>query len=306
MTVDKRTVALGLAAVGAVTAAVVVTVANHKGGPSAPRKRVGAYIDDVNTVQNAMRAPLARVLLAYRDFARQSAVAHDPKPELAAATTTLERLERRLAAIPAPVEARRLRALLLQLVSKEAMLTNEVRQMAVFAPPFGKLVRQAHTANVRLDAALRAVKIPQAHPVKGTKAQILAAQKTYQGQAAVAAAAQADAIAVYDGTLLGIVRQLGKLRPPPAFGPGYRAQLHAFESLRAAGARLSAELRSSNRSNVATLGREFTIASRSAQSTAAQKAQIAAIKQYNARAEDVRAAAARVQVELQRLQSQLP
>jgi hypothetical protein len=306
MTLDKRTVALGLTATAAVAAAVIVTVTNHKSGTSGPRKRVSDYVTQVNAVQNSMQAPLTRVMLAYKDFAGQRAVHHDPRPELEQATRTLNRLGRRLAAIPAPPEAAKLRGLILQLLSKETAITREVAGMATFTHPFTVLLARARAANGALGRALRAVAIPKPHSLKGTKAQVLAAQRDYRAQAGAAAGAQAAAVDRYDTTVDAIVRSLEKLRPPPAFTPGFRAQVESLKRVSAAGARLAAQLRKANRSDVAMLGRQFTLASRSAQSTAAQKAQIAAIRAYNARARDVAAAVGRVETELSRLQRTLP
>lgn len=306
MTFDKRTAALGLAAAAAVTAAVVVTLTNHSSGASAPRKRVGDYITRVDAVQNDMQAPLARVLLAYKDFVGQRVVRHDPRPELPRAAKTLERLDRRLTAIPAPAEAKTLRSLLLRLVAKQVSITREVQAMAVFTPRFTRLLQQAHAASTTLGAALAAITIPKPHALKGTKAQVLAAERQYQAEARAAATAQADAIDAYGTAVSAILRQLTKLRPPLVFQPGYDVQVRALRSVASSGAKLAAELRLPNRSDISQLGRRFTISTRIAQSTAAQKAQIAAIRRYNARARAVQTAASRVQAELIRLQQHLP
>ena len=116
MRLDRRTAALGLAAAGAVTAAVVVTMTNHGSNESPQRRDVSAYIVAVNDVQHRMGKPLTRVLTAYRDFTGHGSSARDPAPELADAAETLQMLRARLAALPAPVEARKLRRLLLGLV----------------------------------------------------------------------------------------------------------------------------------------------------------------------------------------------
>lgn len=308
MTFDKRTVVLGIAAAAAVAAAVVVTVYNHSSHGSPQRKAVTAYIQRVNAIQTTMHAPLAQVMLAYRDFtgsglgpAKQN-VAH----ELAVAAATMETLDRRLAAVPAPREARKLRTKLLVLVAAQAEVTREVEGLASFTPGYAAELRRANHANAVLGAALKAIPVPKSHSIRGTKKQVLAAQRAYRVKAQAAASSQADAIDVYDASLARVIARLAAMRPPRVLVPGYAAQLRAFRATRAAGIRLSEGLRSANRGDVARLGRNFVNASRIAQTTAAQEAQITAIKRYNARARAISSASADVQNELVRLQRVLP
>lgn len=303
---DTRTVALGVAAAGAVAAAVVVTISGHGSDTSRQRRDVTAYVQRVNAVQNRMSAPLTRVLAAYRDFTDPKGSPRDPGPELARATATLTTLDRRLARLPAPADAQKLRGLLLALVAKQAAITNEVHLLSTFTPRFARLLTVANRANARLGAALRAVPVPKAHTLKGTKAQVQAAQAAYARDAQRAATGQADAIDAYDRRIETVVRQLKALEPPRVFEPSYHAQIAAFTAVRTSGSKLAAELRRPVRTDVSALTRRFALASRIAQSTAAQKAQIAAIRAYNARAKAIGTAAARVQQELVRLQRDLP
>lgn len=308
MTLDRRTVVLGVAAVAAVAAAVVVTVYNHGSSGSPQRRAVTAYIQRVNAIQTTMHAPLAQVMLAYRDFtgsglgpAKQKIV-----PELAAAAATMEKLNRRLAAVAAPPEARKLRSKLLALVAAQAAVTHEVEGLATFSPAFAVELHRANRANAVLGLALRSIPVPKPHKVRGSKKQVLAAQRAYRVQAQAAANAQADVIDAYDASLARVIARLSALRPPQVLEPGFEAQLRAFRVTRAAGARLANGLRSTQRGDLARLGRNFVSASRIAQTTAAQEAQIAAIKRYNARARAISLAAADVQNELVRLQRVLP
>jgi len=306
VTLDKRTLVLGVAAAAAVAAAVSVTVLGHGNGPSKQRKSVTAYIQRVNTIQNRMHSSLTRVLLAYRDFSGRGGARAHAGPELAAAAVTLQRLDRRLAAVPAPQDARTLRRRLLTLVSEQAAITREVLRMATFAPRFAVVLDGARTANARLGRALKGVVVPTPHALRGTKKQVLAAQRAYQAKANAAADAQAAAIDVYDAEIAAVLRRLGKLQPPPVLKPSYEAQIRAFHAIRANGAALATELRRADRSNVPTAGRRFQLASRIAQSTAAQRAEIVAVKAYNTRARAVGTASARVQEELAKLQRSLP
>lgn len=306
MTLDKRTVALGIAAAAAVAAAVSVTLLGHGSGGSKQRKAATAYITRVNAIQNSMHAPLTRVLLAYRDFSGRGTTKRSSGAELAHAARTLARLDRRLAAVSAPPEARTLRKRLIELVAQQAAITREVQRMATFTPRFTVVLAGARTANTMLGRALRAVVVPKPHTLRGTKAQVRAAQRKYQAQSSAAAAAQADAIDTYDANLAATVRRLSRLQPPAVLKPSYDAQIKAFRAIRTSGAELAAHLRSNDRKDIATLGRRFELASRIAQSTVEQRAQIAAIKAYNTRARAVSTASARVQEELARLQRDLP
>jgi hypothetical protein len=306
VTLDKRTVALGTAAAAAVAAAVTVTAVNRH-GDSRERRAVTAYIDAVNGVQNEMHAPLTRVMLAYRDFAEKStAKRRAAATELAGAEVTLARLRRRLAATAAPAEARKLRRLLLDLIDRQVSITREVRGMATFSPRFARVLAGARTANTELSAALGAVRPPVPHNLRGTKKQVLAAQRAYQRDAQAAANAQAEAIDRYDAAIEHVVRRLRTLEAPPAFAVGVTAQIRALTDTVEAGAELATELRKAQRQDIAVLGRRFTVASREAQDVATQRAQIAAIRAYNTRAREVSSAAGQVQDELLRLQRTLP
>jgi hypothetical protein len=295
---DKRTVALGIAALGAVAAAVLVTVV--KGGHGSPKRNaVASYINTVDGVQQQMRLPLTRVLAAYHDFTRSSASTRKSAQELAAATRTLARLRVRIASVEAPPEAKRLHRLMLQLVHQEAVVTTEVQQLAVFTPRYRAALAAYQAAGAGLARALAKVKTPKPHQLRGTRAQILKAQRSYSAAAVAAAAA-------YDAALIPVLRAFRRLHPPKALAPADAAQIRALEATRTTGARLSAGLRSTNRAGVPALGRAFTLASRVSQSVAAQRAEIRAIKAYNARARAITAAAGRVQAEVARLQRTLP
>jgi hypothetical protein len=306
MTLDKRTVVLGVAAAAAVAAAATATAINHKSNGSKQRREVTAYIDAVNAIENQMHKPLARVMLAYRDFTAARSGGREAVSELAAAAPTLVRLDRRLAALPAPPEAEKLRAGLVRLVGEQAAVTREVQRLAAFAPHYSAVLRSAHAASAQLGLALHAVKIPTPHVLRGTKSQILAAQSQYTAESNAAAAAQADAIDAYDRTITLVVGRLRKLQPPASLVPTYRAQLRSLRDAAAAGTRLANELRKPDRARVPALGRRFTIASREAGTLVVQRREIAAIRAYNARARAISSSSADVERELARLQANLP
>jgi hypothetical protein len=297
---DRRTVALGIAAVVAVVAAVVVTVAKGHGA-SPEHKATASYITSVDAIQQQMRVRLTKTAKAYRDFAHGKV---DPKlaPELRSAEATLQALERRLVSLPAPAPATRLRTLLVKLARAQVALADEVARLSVFVPKFGALTRQAGAAGAQLSRELAKVNPPKTHKIHGTKKQVAAAQAKFRAEAAQAAGLQADAIDAYDAKLVPLIAKLRALRSPIVLRPGLQTQIRTLQASRRAGAALAAELRKANRPNVAVLGRRFTIASRSATTVPAQKTQIASIKAYNKRVRAIGAMQSRIQSELSRLQ----
>ena len=298
---DRRTIALGVVAALAVVAAVAVTVANRT-HTSAKRTAVASYITQVNVVQEELRAPLARVLKAYRDFGRGNAANGGSARGLSGAVRTLTTVRRRTAALDAPPQAHRLRRLILALMDEQIAVSREVQQLAAFTPRYRAALAELQRAGQVLSASLTAITPPKSHRLTGTRKQILQAQATYAAAAVRAEEAQALAVDDYDGSLLLVLRHLRRLRPPRALTPAFAAQVRSITTIRATGARLSAALRSGDRSVVPSAGAAFTSASRISQSLTAQKAEIAAIKAYNRRARAVSAAAGRVQREVAHLQ----
>ena len=299
---DRRTVALGIAAAGAVAAAVVVTVERGHSGPSKQHREVAAYIESVDTVQQQMRVPLTNTIKAYREFSSTGATPR-VRRQLEQAEQTLRALRRRIVAVDTPPQAAHLQALIVRLVSQEVAIAHEVAQLAAFSPRFGADVALTRAAGVKLSRALAAATPPTPHQIRGTKKQVLAAQAKFAVAADKVAGQQADAVDTYDAALAAALHRLAKLDPPPVLAPSFRTQVRTFEQTRAAGAALAAELRKKNRANVPVLGRRFTIATRSAGSVTAQKAEIAAIKAYNKRVAAIGNLQGRIQRELARLQT---
>lgn len=297
---DRRTVALGIVAIGAVIAAVVVTVTNH--GNSSPKHDAASkYIKSVDAIQQQMRVQITKADAVYRRFAAGKLDA-SLEPGLARAELTLKRFELQLVVLPAPKIAAPLKALLLQLARAEVALSGEVKSLALFAPTFAALLREASLASKELAVALRAVTPPRAHAVRGTKKQVAEAQRRFRLEAAQAAAKQADAVDAYDAAIAIVERRLGGLRPPAVMQPALATQRRTLAATRRAGGQLAIALRKPNRADVPVISRRFTLAARGAVSVAAQKLQVAAVKAYNARVRAIGAIQGQVQVELLRLQ----
>ncbi len=297
---DRRTVALGIAAVAAVVAAVVVTITTSRS--STPGHDATAdYIKRVDTIEQQMRVQLTKAAAAYRDFSGGKIHA-SLEPDLARAERTLRSFERQLIALPAPPVAAHLKTLLVKLARAQVQVSAEVRVLADFAPKFSAVVRGAAAAGKRLSAALAAVVPPKAHKLRGTKKQVTAAQKAFRAKAAQAAARQADAVDAYDAEIARVQRKLVRLRPPAVMRPAFVTQQRTLAATRRAGAVLAATLRKTDRSQVAVVGRRFSIAARGATSVSAQQLQIAAVKAYNARVRGIGSIQASIQTEVARLQ----
>jgi hypothetical protein len=132
---DRKTVALGVAAAVAVVVAVTVTLVDRSS--ASPRHRVVAgYIKAVDQIQQQMQAQLTDTVSAYHLFASGSVPAKTLAPQLARAELTLRRLERRIAALPAPAIANHLRVLLIRLTGAEVSTAHEVGQLAIFSPRY--------------------------------------------------------------------------------------------------------------------------------------------------------------------------
>jgi hypothetical protein len=260
-----------------------------------------AYIKAVDGLEQQLRLPLTKLVIAYRNFSVQS---RDPRErtQLAAAERTFLTLESRLSALAAPAPAAELRTLLVRTVRAEDGVAGEIAQLDHFAPAFDATVGAVARANKRLAGSLAAYPAPKARRIRGTAKQIAVAKAAFTAASNRAAAAQADALDAFDSALAGAQRRLRTLRPPPVMSPAYGVQVLTLESTQRAGSALANELRTAKRTKVPLLMRSFMQASRLAGSVGAQKAEIAAIETYNRRVRAIATLQTRVRDELQRLQ----
>ena len=299
---SRRRIVVALWAV-AVALAVTLVLGSGRlwGKKSTADSPVAAYIKSVDAVQQHMRLPLTQLLTAYRNFASITSKPSE-QTKLVAAVRTLRTLETRLSALPAPPAAAKLRRLLTKLVRAEAGVAAEIAQLGRFMPRFRSTIAATTIANRQLARALAGAKLPKSHTVRGTRKQIAAAKAAYKAAANKVANAQADAVDAYDQVLGRAVRALRALQPPPVMAPAYRTQIKTFEATERAGAALANELRGPHRAAVPVLSRKFTVASRLALAVSAQKAEIAAVKAYNARVRGLGNVNGAVQQETSRLQ----
>jgi hypothetical protein len=267
------------------------------------RKAVTAYIERVDTVEQQLRYPLLKIERTYRAFSSHPGTLKKYAPQFATAEATLHTLQTRLQLIDPPPDAQRLRTLLVGLVGAQEGLAHELTLLVNFLPAFSAALRPLATADSQLKKSLAAVAVPKPKPVKRT--QLKAAQAAYKRAVAAAAAGQAAAINTYMVEVAKVRAGLHGLRPPPAMAPAYRTQAATLARVRATGTALVAALERKQYARVAALDRSFQQAASASTSLAAQRAQIAAVKAYNARVQAVGSLALRVDGERARLQKKL-
>lgn len=279
------------ATVAAVLAAGAALVAGC-GGQSSQRPAAVRYIKQVGQIEAALATPFAAVTQAGTDFAKAQGVHATVLTRLAAgsaeatllrARRQIESLRRRLAEIPAPAAARHLRSLLLELIDLQARTTREVAMLVAFVPQFAGTLRPLGSATRRLELAL--------------------SQRSAYGAAAVAAAysAKAAALRSFRERVDAVAARLHRLRPPAVSKPGYRAQLAALAGISTSAGKLASALANGSQRNVGRLLTDFDRAALSTQSRAVQKAQIDAVRAYDAQSEKMAAVSAAVSRERLRL-----
>lgn len=236
------------------------------------RSSLAAYIDQVDTVESSMRAPLSAVSQAGKQFALEATA---KRPRLDGGTersrqrsllkdaARIAALRARLAKLSAPHVAAHLRSLLLQLTGHQLALTREVAKMVLFIPRFSTDLVPLVPAMRRLEPAL-------------------AGNSAASASVAEAYAAKARALRRFASTLDGILAGLASLTPPAVSGPDYRAQVHALEGMSANAKRLASALSSGRTQGITRILEAFDRAAASNQSSVAQKAQIAAVRAYDA------------------------
>ena len=293
-----------------VAAAVLVLVlaASGCGGSggaskSARRKAVTQYIERVDTVEQQLRYPLLKVERTYRVFTTKASTLKGSVPKLAGAEATLHTLQTRLSLIDAPPDAKRLRTLLVRLTAAETELAHELTVLATFLPAYVAALQPLGPADATLKTSLAAVNVPKPKPV--AKKKLKAARAAYARAVAAASASQAAALEAYLASVAKVQTRLHGLRPPPAFAPAYRTQVSTLAQVRSSGAALVAALGARQFKRVASLDQAFRAAAAASTSLSAQRAQIAAVKAYDARVRAVGSLAQQVDGERARIQKLL-
>jgi hypothetical protein len=256
-------------------AAVLALVAAGCGGDGPNRREmVIRYIEDANVIQAKVAQPSQTVSQAGRELAKTRGDRALALRKLRRAALRIDAIRKQLAVLVAPAEARRLRALLLELMRREAALAREVAGFVSFVPEFQAALEGLVPAGSKLKAALG---------VKGV------------------AGAKADALDTYAATLDVVLRRLRAMRPPAVSAPLHSTQVQTLERVRAAATALAKALREERAEDIAPLLTRLQRAVVSNQSLAAQRAQIAAVRAYNERVSSLDKLARRIHAERARL-----
>ena len=254
-------------------AAVALTLLAAGCGQQQPTQReaVASYLKHVDRIESALTRPLSTVTSAGNQFAQEQArggtltnlVTASHRQALLGAWSQIVALRARLAAVKAPPAATRLRGLLVQIVDGQAALTRELAQLVDFLPRFSAALRPLAPATRHLQRAL--------------------SQQSTSSSAGVAAAyaSKAAALRQFQHAVDGVVAHLRGLQPPPVSHPQYQTQLASLQGMSSSAGRLASVLVAGQQGSIAHLLTEFDQAASINQTTAAQKAQIAAVRAYD-------------------------
>jgi hypothetical protein len=284
---------------GQTLAALVLTAAIAGCGAQqshSQRTEVAAYLKKVNRIEAALVKPLKTVTVTSGKFAQEersggsltNLVYAANELSLLKAASEIEAQRGRLASTRTPVTARHLRSLLLRIMDGEVALTRELARLVVFLPHYSASLAPLAPATHRLDAAL--------------------SQRSATGQANVKAeyATKAAALRAFQSGLGRILTQLHKLQPPAVTKPQYDGQVHALQGMGLAAGRLATALQSGTQGDVQQLLLEFDRAATSNQTSAADKAQIAAVRAYDEETVRLARLTAAAEEERLRLAERLP
>jgi hypothetical protein len=269
-----------LSALVTALAIVLALAASGCGGDSgpSPREQVASYIAGVNAIQAELDQPSRTVSRETRKLAKPKADRAEIAVKLNRAAQQIDRLRARVAAVTTPAGARKLRALVLERMQRQADLSRELAAYAMFGPAFDTALQPLGAAGAKLRTALTAKTAP-----------------------AVKAAALDDYAASVDATLV----RLRKLHPPAVSAPAYHSQVVALEGVRASAQALAVALRKQDATQIPTLLHRFEVAAVSNRSLAAQRAQIAAVRAYNDEVRRLDTLATRIYNERTRVQKSL-
>lgn len=228
----------------ALGAAGVVLARGGDDETQARRAAVAAYIARVNTTQQTLIVELEQVSRAYRELRFRDRPDPAQVARVDKAQRTLRRLYERLAALPAPAEARTLRRLLLRLVDLQAGLAEEVAGMARFIPFQAAENRKLAAATKRLRGALGA---------------------------ATTGPEQRRAFAAYDEALRASVERLEAASAPAVLEPSRTGEIERLGRLADLSRKLGAALEAQRAAEVDRLFPRFVQVSASIGTTRAER-----------------------------------
>jgi hypothetical protein len=236
------------------------------------------YIDQVDRIEAGLVQPSQDVTAASRQLAKTAANHAKSEATLRAAARKIDVLKARVAAVAPPLDARKLRSLLLDLLGRESALARELADYAAFVPAFAASLAPLVPAGTRLRSVLRAKR---------------------------SSAASAAALEAYASVVAAGIARLEALRPPPVSAAIRETEVGALRQVRAAAAALAEALSAKRPTGLGALIHRFDVAEAANDTLAAQRSRIAAIRAFNARVAGLQTLAARIQRERGRLQRSL-
>ena len=227
----------------------VVLLGRDDGKEDERRQAVSDYIIQVNTTQQTLIVELERVSLAYRELRLREKA--DPKQlaRVNEAERILRGLRAKLAGLPTPVEARKLRGTILGLVDLQVELADEVAGMARYIPVQAAENRKLAAATTRLRKELADAKTGPA---------------------------QRDAFDTYRSALLAAVRKLEAADAPAVLEPSRTGEIDRLGKLAALARQLGAALGDQDAKSVDELFPRFVQTSASTGTTPAERAAVVA------------------------------
>jgi hypothetical protein len=277
-----------------VIAAVACLVAGCGSHSDSQRPALASYINQVNQIEKQLAKPFKAVTNAGSEFAatKGTGAGHlSPQVQerrLLHALRQIEVYRIRLARIPVPHPALHLRALLLRLINGETGMTTELAKLVAFLPRFTSILSSLTPATTKLQTALRVTR-PLGYGTAGVQAEL---------------SVKAKALHTYEFALFDTAKKLEQLDPPALSRPQFVTQVKTLERMQASAGKLADALAGSS-PDIGALLKAFDKAAAGNQSVAAQKAQIAAIKAYDARAARLDNLARAVELERTRLDRNL-
>jgi hypothetical protein len=257
-----------------VLVALPAALAGCGGGDDGKERReaVAEYIRAVNTTQQRFASVYGGADGALRAFGAKGTMGGKTADELAAAAATMRDVRGALVRIEPPAEGRKLHGQLLLLLDLQTRLTRDLSQMARYLPSASAALRSAELARAKLQQSLER-------------------SSTVPGQTA-AARAYSDDIEEALGDLQG-------LTPPPVLATWHKGQAKLLRTSSQLGDGLAAGLESGDREQIEGVLRRFQGASRDAAAVA--RAQVLAVRSFNARVKTQRALVRKIVQEQRRL-----
>jgi hypothetical protein len=163
-----------------------------------PGADVAAYIEQVNEAQSPLVRSYTRLNAPYRSLDLSPQGIEKTLPQLRESARAVTAARERVAAVPAPDDARVLRARMLAFLRQQELVAREVLAVATYLPALREAERPVAGATSALRGRLRA---------------------------ADTAAEQAAALTAYGTVLQGVATRLDRLDPPPLLAPAHEAYL---------------------------------------------------------------------------------